>query len=74
MTDPAHPDREYGQDAAGSQERLPLVRGVQTIVWHLPHGTILIETDAAGVTHVNGSRVEPLADTLARMHGKEATK
>ena len=54
-------EKEYGASAGDGQQRLPLVReGVQTVVWHLPHCTILIETREDGITYVNGSPVEPI--------------
>ena len=66
MGDKPELEREYGASAGHAQERLPLARdGVQTVVWHLPHCTILIET-RDGICYVKGSPVEPMDVTLKR--------
>jgi hypothetical protein len=46
------------------QAALPLVRdGVQTIVWHLTYGDILIEVSDTAI-RVNGEVVEPFRSNL----------
>ena len=67
MSEDADDERRFGNDPDARQGRLPLPRpGVDTVIWHLPTGTLLIET-RAGVTYVNGSPVEPLEVTLERI-------
>lgn len=75
MTNETKPEHIYGPASPTGQVRLPLERsGMQTVVWHLAYATILIETDANGVTYVNGSRVEPFDETLMRHRRKDTAK
>ena len=70
MTGDAVPKARFG-GSPDPQASLPLASdGVRRIVWQTATGSVLIEV-RDGVAYVNGARVEPIAETLARGCGEE---
>lgn len=67
MSERPFPEQHYGAvNGSAQQAMLPLERpGVETIIWHLPYATLIIET-RDGVCYVNGSAVEPIDVTVRR--------